>query len=813
MVEKRYTQEEQEQYEAVVDEIAEFGMQGGTSEQVKKLIQQVESQNIVNDDLKERLNRDVLRKIDEMQQKAQNDQEKKVLEEYEGYVKSVDGKYRPTGVDQKFKVHVRPEASWGVSDLKEHGYEGKTTALYAKGMWWKMGNIFDRTFGTTVDADSFHKIIEDAEVANEQVEVLMRELALLKAAQKSITDLMGMTAAGFMTRVRSRGITSIVGASLDSTGDFFGGMSDKYFGKDRKRLKQVSVTIAKKTMEMKEKQAVRDAALKKMEELRGSGRELFDKAFKPEVDVLLDQKDKMRPTEYEKKVKELRAKVEKWGQKTGFVHMSIFLDESMGVAERGEEEFLSDVEIKQRRALVSRFVLDCTGKAPAPNEVQELMDGLKANQPDVLNAIYAGKTDKTVRMVLEILYRGEYGDIKLVESRRATFDTTGFMRNIVYAREYAKVGQAKLEEVFKTFVEEWQGVSANEFDSKFDLILRGRKPNEEESRNPEAKEKDSDKIKFIKDLWRESTDETISEKMTNDLYEALQKDAEFKDNYQKVFKTDSVKRDLLKVIFSGQFKKKEWVSSRKKLLTPTVANFIGALHLVDGWIEDVTDDKKALRRVITIYSKDSRYKGMDFTKLTKELFNKLWIESKRKPNKRRSEKVKRGAKSRNEPIDAEFTEDAETTVTAGPVSTPPPKTVSQLPLKGTKTSDEETIKENKPGYQILAKALGFSSDAGIDRAKKLYKELFEGKPELEELLRTNLEKVRFFITGKFRGLEFDSNKMKRSDEAIKALVKILPILDTINISELEKRIKRYFSAAQVAAQGAEAMLNFIKSLK
>ncbi|HLG25408.1 MAG TPA: hypothetical protein VI588_01260, partial [Candidatus Gracilibacteria bacterium] len=534
--EKRYTHEEREYYEASVEDAAQRAS-GADHAKVEKLVWDIVESSDVHEDLKLRMHRDVMARLEDMRRHAQSDREKKVLDQYEGYVKSVDGKFRPAGIDQKFKVTVRPEAGWNVSDLTEHGYEGYTSLLYMKGAWWKTGKVFDRVFGRTVDSDSFHNIIMDVEKANEDVEKLKRELELLRAAEKSVGQLISLSASGFLTRVRSRGITSIIGSSFASAGDFFSGIGDKYWGEDTKRREQVSIDIAKKIKDLKEKESLRDATLKKLDQLREQGRVLFDKAFKPEVDVLMAQKAAGMPdAEYQKNLKALRDKVRKWSEKTGFAHMEVFLDEMLGVP-ASKEVPLSPLEVKQRDANVSKFLKDIIGRAAKQEEVAEFTDILLQKLPDLLRKI--GKKDfgrgadgENNVAFLQFLVQGKYKDMKLPEGRRLKPTPENLTRYLLLSLQYKgktfSGTDADLDHVLREFADHWTGVDAEHFDDVFDMIAAGREPQHGEVNETEKEVKEKDKLHEIgeaaKKYWSDVTGDEIGKEDHEKLMVEVKKD-------------------------------------------------------------------------------------------------------------------------------------------------------------------------------------------------------------------------------------------------------------------------------------------------
>lgn len=612
---ERYSQEEHGYYQSVVEKAAEKGRPYIDDDaQLDKLVKDIGEAHDLHEDLMLRFKRDVDRRIQEMWNTAQSEQERRVIEEYEGYVKVVNGKYQPTGIDEEFKFTVRPGIQWSWGDIR---------------------NIWDGIFGRRIDTEEFHKIIESTEAARESLEASRRDLELLKASQKSTKELLSLGASGFFHRFRQpkSGIFSPIG----------GGLKDMWEGyRNNKQaaveMKETEKLIKKKSKELEHEEKLRDAVLAKIEGMREQSRSLFSKTFQKEIDALLDQQANMSTTEFDEKKEKLRQKVDTWCERTGFMHMKVFFREEFG-EEPGMEEPVSPLEAKKRDLLVSRFCRDIIGDQPPEGLTREVSRLLKRHDPQILQLIHEKRYPKDAMDVLCFLFQGKLGSIKITpRSRVMSADAEDISEYVSLALDYVHEAGSELPRVLHEFAEQWKGKNTSDFDEVFDLILHKKQPLKQEESDKDLQKQRLEQIQLVSSHWKDVTGEDISDDNAELLLQALMADPSIASRLKPFMKNEK-KKAFMRVMFQGFFqdKKKTVVANDERLISAGLQSYFEMLFYVDVIAKNYTEDFDDWEKVIQVFLRDPQYKNLNLLALTPEVFQQILHNIKDQPTREQAQ--------------------------------------------------------------------------------------------------------------------------------------------------------------------------------
>lgn len=611
---ERFSQEEKDYYQSVVEKAAEKGRPYIDNEaELERVVTKIGESSAMHDDLKLRFKRDVSRRIREMWDAAKSEQERRVVKEFEGYVQIVNGKYQPTGVEEEFKITVRPGIKWS---------------------WRDLGNIWDGVFGKSVDSEEFHQLIELTEHARDELEKAGRDLELLKAARKSTKELIALGASGFMSRMRQKG-HGFFSSMAGSMHDFLDGIQSN---KDVKRdMKHAQEKIKKAQRKLEKRETLRDAMLQKVESLREDSRQLFQKTFQKEIDVLLAQKEDMSEAEFERKKEQLLERVKHWEKRTGFLHMEVFFHEAFGEGP-GTEEVVSELEAKRRNVLVSRLYKEITGESPTERMGQQIAEYLRIKDPQTFQLIYEEKYPERAVKVLRLLYTGESDGLVLKPKDRVMKPHAEQMATYLrYAAEYDAIAGAHLDDVLKTFAEEWKGIPAAEFDEVFDLILKGEQPMAKEKSHASLEKEREEELKLISEHYKDVTGENVDPDDAEKLLESLKADAELSGRYKRLLKNEK-KKNFARVFFQGYFSEKDkpWVANDERLPDPSAEAYFKVLLNVDEIVRRITEDKKEWKDVIEAFLHDPRAVALTLDALDFQIF--LHLQAKLRADKEAARK-------------------------------------------------------------------------------------------------------------------------------------------------------------------------------
>jgi hypothetical protein len=427
----RYTEAEREYYDAVIEERAQE-----MARDPDVLIEDVVKKDDSNEILHLRFRRDLERRVAELKVGQKSDAEKGAIEEFEGYVKTAEGKYLPKGLDEKFKVRVPVSAR--VRDL------------------WRVSVIFRRVFGQTVDADKFDEIIKNAEKEAAEIREMQRYLDLLRLERKSAGEILTMCEEpGFMPKLKAARDV-LKGVTVDPV-----------------KFMWTRGKIQRKEKDLPKRLKDRDKTLAAVEKLRAKRKAIFDVKFKTRLQDIENRRSKMASGEYKKQIEELRQEVKKFGEQRGYP-MENFLAEELGenIPNRPAAEQETNLETMRKRSLFSRFWHEIAGTSLPDADLDKFITSLNTQRyRKTYEAIIKNNAGDIVS-VAKFFFQGEYGKYaKLEESRRAKPTPEVMLALLRFIPEYADTPEDILELTFMEFAgDNYKNYNASDFDQFFDKL-------------------------------------------------------------------------------------------------------------------------------------------------------------------------------------------------------------------------------------------------------------------------------------------------------------------------------------------------------
>jgi hypothetical protein len=406
------TESENRYAEALAQAKAKEIMKSGkSSTDANRLIDEIIDKDDLHLHSREKFRQMVWQKVDEMKQKAKDDREKKIIEEYEGKLQMIDGKMRPAGVQEKFSMRVKA---------------GK----------FEVGNIGRRIWGHSIDADKLASLLDEVKDLEIRIEQNKVELEMLKAARKATATLIGsekhdmtfgITKAGlvkdiYRNKIKSQGWSSLFSteSNLYQSYKAAKGIKEQHEEEYRKGKKKVIADLEKKGREFEKKKAILEAALAKIETLRENGRELFNKAFGEQLQVLQRNRDMMDDDDYRRHVGEIREKVKAFGKSTGIANMEFFLNEALGIKPEvtagGKVVYAepqTEVEKGKERVKIVKWWRENFGKEISEGDLTAFIEGLRKVDYALLNELATGtisKDNELVGSVFRFLFTGKLPD-------------------------------------------------------------------------------------------------------------------------------------------------------------------------------------------------------------------------------------------------------------------------------------------------------------------------------------------------------------------------------------------------------------------
>jgi|GEM_PF-3907889 len=614
-----------------------FKGEKGTAE-VDELINKVLEKSFLHHKHRERFRKDVLKRVSEMKEKSKGDRENKIIDEYEGKLQVIDGKMRPSGVQEDFKMHV---------------WAGK----------FEVGNIGRKIWGHSVDADKLAEILDGVKKLEEDIEQNKVELEMLKAARNATATIIGSDKLGlsfgvtksslvkdiYKNKLKSKGWSSVFSTELNLWESYKAAKDLKEKHEEEYNDESAGGKAKIKKIEMRErslaqKKAILEAALKKIEKLRENGRNLFKSAFGEQLQVLLKNRDVMDEADYNKHVDGLYKKVGEFGKSAGIVNMGFFLDEALGVKpgvrRPGEaviyKEPRTTVEKSEERVKIGRMWKVIFDKDCSEGDTTAFLEALRKNDPAFLKEFVANKpSDETLMAanVLRFLFLGKIpakgANEVLSSTRRADLSVENVLKYLNIAKEVAKEYKGKegeLTDIMETYAKKWPSeYKAEDFGYVYKSIPKETGKNDVANKH----------VAEVSAVWEKLTGATIStaseaEDISNALKEAYADDSLGVDvAMERMSKKPESQIMFVNFLFTGKFFDETLVADKGLCYGVGSANFVKVYKLVDKLFSDHKLDKEKLSKLIKkITEKDGVLKtkgGLD--QFTEEELSNLIIET------------------------------------------------------------------------------------------------------------------------------------------------------------------------------------------
>jgi hypothetical protein len=523
---------------------------------------------------RERFRQMVMKKVEEMKQKAHDDREKKIVEEYEGKLLKIDGDMlRPSGVQKDFKVRVRA---------------GK----------FEIGNIGRRIWGHSVNADKLGKMVDEIKEIETQIEENKIRLEMLKSARTATATVVGVDRLGmtveftkaslikdiYRNKMKSKGWTSLFSTDLNLWDSYKAAKELKeknqkeYAAKDtggKATMKQ----IEERGKQLENKKAVLEAALKRVEDLREHGRQLFTSAFGEQLAVLQRNRDMMDDDDYKRHAGDIREKVKAFGKSMGIVNMEYFLNEALGIkpeiSSDGKvvyEEPQTSLEKERERVKVVQWWEKNFGKKASESEITSLIASLRKEDPELLREMVKGdsfeleaKIDTVIKFLFSGRMPGTAGKEVLAVSRRAILNVENVMKYLKIAKkvsaEFKGKDVNKLTDIFTDFAEKLPSrYKAVDFEYIYPSIDSnvGRDEIKEEREKEHNKELAEvwEKLTGL-DLYKEEDSDNEKRSKVNNFYTAINYDGRIKVGpdvfLEQINDVKPPEDEFIKLFFTGEF--------------------------------------------------------------------------------------------------------------------------------------------------------------------------------------------------------------------------------------------------------------------
>ncbi|MBU1953952.1 hypothetical protein KKH03_03205 [Patescibacteria group bacterium] len=562
---------------------------------------------------------EVLRKISEKKQAAEDGREKQILEKFEGQVVKRSGQLRFAGIDENVKI-------------------------YARG-----GNLYRRVFGKRYNADDVHDLLQDVQKTENDIEKRKLEIEMLKAKVDASKNV--LRNARFMFKQKRKG-RIFAGYFKDAANSLKASYYQKQRAKDEFASGDKAGTkdIEKKSRQLERKQAVLDKLMAKIEARRQNGRDVFNRQFGAQVEVLQKMSGELLKQEADR----LRDDVKKFGQVAGIVHFEYFLNEALGIAPQ-KGEYLADIgysapttplEIAKEKAQFGRWLEFVLHETPSAHLVAQTLEIMRNKMPSELVDILQNRNvDKveTQKYELRFLFSGRDTTNApiLDKSRRAKPDPDTIVRFLRYSKDHDLSGMGNLNSIIQIFAKDWpKDYTANDFDYVLPFIRQGKEAPQKEVKSAEGKvELNRSQQKVFEEIWWSVFGTKASEKEMWDFAEQMKK--EFADKYDveiSRFLNSSISHDLLRFLYTGKFEGTEIVTDGNKLLKhlPDDSSkvFFSEYLKIKQLLSHKYMDRKLLLKMLKELPDQPEFIADGISSLDADMFEKLYNECKKSKSKK-----------------------------------------------------------------------------------------------------------------------------------------------------------------------------------
>lgn len=410
------------------------------ADEVDQLVKDLYDAEYKDDDLRDRFTRDILKRAGELRQKTKSEREQEIIKEFEGKIIKESGAnpgdpdvLYQAGVEKKFNLRIRKN-------------------------WWNL-------LGTKVSQEELNTWIDEAKKAEEDIKSKKVELAMYEASKKA------MASARAILKTVSSAVTSTGGAEINA--------AVKKYMTNRAKALEVGKDVSAQEKAFAKKKETLDIALAKVEEKRQKGRELFDQAFGPQLQVLLDHKGELTQTDFDAKLVELRGQVKEFGDGIGIAYMELFLNQKLGIKpeilEHGSayETPQTAKEQAREKARIAQWWNKVFGvENAAESDIQKFIDTLRKANPSFLTHITEGTVPAHVDEVLAFLYRGRLGNqLALPTKRVAKLTPEKVAQSLELAGKIAT--DTDFQDHLQTFADNWKDYHVDDLSYAYPLIEEG----------------------------------------------------------------------------------------------------------------------------------------------------------------------------------------------------------------------------------------------------------------------------------------------------------------------------------------------------
>jgi len=596
------SESQQNYYDALTAEKAREIVRGEkSSDEADALINAILEQDLLHEKQKERFRKDVLKKVAEMKAKAKSEREQNIIREYEGKFLAVDGKMRPAGVQENFRVRVRA---------------GK----------FEVGNICRKIWGNSIDADHLAKILDEIKQLEEDIEKNKVEIEMLKAAREATATILGsekfgitfgVTKAGlikeiYLNKLKAKGWTSIFSTELNLWESYKAArdLKEKNEAEYRREGKKQIAVLEKEEQTLSRRKELLEAALKKVEKMREDGRQLFLKVFGQQLQVLLRNRELMDENDYHERLDEMRKKVREFGKSSGIVNMEYFLNEALGIKPEISsaptdvvfyKQPRTSLEINEERVRVGKKWKDLFGDDLAEDDISFLIEELRKDDPAFLNDFIADKPSAETVMVCDLfkfLFAGKApgnaGKEILASSRRLKLSVKEVLDHLQGVKEVAHEYKDKPDElrsIMLTFAEKWPNeYTAEDFEYIHKSVLK----------ETSKKEIEVKRVNEISDLWNKFTGSSVLKLSDADVIANIFQKAYGDDNLgtdvamEKLAKKPENEIRLINFFFTGQLFDTTLIKDKGLCYDVNADNFLKIYKLVEKLSANFTFDKEKL---------------------------------------------------------------------------------------------------------------------------------------------------------------------------------------------------------------------------
>lgn len=582
---------DREYYESVVAEtVKQVSKVKGTDEakEADAIIRKALEDDALHMDLKMRLRREVLQRSTDLKKKSKDEREQQIVEKFEGNVAAIDGKYFPAGVDENFSVKVR------------------------------VGNLLQRVWGRSVDADELSNIINQVKDLEEKIKENRVQLEVLKAARESTSSLIGFPSVGLEVGVtkmslvkeiyrmkkeaRGGGWSSVFSTEMNLWNSFKAAAEQKAVNEleYRSKAKEKIKTVEKETKTLEDNKKILEAALQKIEQLRQNGRNLFQMTFGKQLDVLLQNREELSQEEFDAQIDTLRKQVKSFGDNAGITYMEYFLNEAIGikplVIRKGEKaayiEPQSQREIAKEKVLIGNWWKKVFATKVNESYVDALIPLLREKNPKFLKDILDGKTDPNIDMTLQFFFSGKLDGREVLDSkRRAQLSPEQIAKYVEVASRHKD--QAQLKQALAAFANRWPSrFKAEDFDFVAEHVFQSLGKNDmvEDARNE------------FSSTWKRLTDHDLAPEDFEQMDGLVDVSIGGQPVGPAVFREklsmlDDKRQKFMRFFFTGEFGGERVLKNNDHILPPTAKNVLLAYEISEKVFASKPSQKQLMARV------------------------------------------------------------------------------------------------------------------------------------------------------------------------------------------------------------------------